>query len=481
MRRKINEKALLEGSIPRHVLRLALPMIIAFTFITSYNFADRYFVSQLGDIATAAIGMAFLVQLIIISIGSGLGIGINSYISRKLGEKDAASAQSGVRHALLMALIFGGIIAVVGLLIQHPLYRFLGAKGQLLTDITEYLTILFIFTPLNLFTMFSSNIFQGWGDTVTPMRFMLAGVLLNLFLDPLFIFGFGQVPEMGGLGAFFNLFPDPLALLGLGAIPAMGVKGAACATVVSRLLTFSYVLYEFLIRHRPMKLSFKGFKFNPAIIRGIFQVGLPSALSQILTSCAMGLIFFMLRPYGDSARAAYTIVFTYEMIVFLPAIGIAQAVTILTGHNFGARQFDRVRQTFRAGSAISLGIMGFLAGIILLNVSGFADIFAESREVRNIGATAMQFTLVGLVFLSVYMCSVASFQGLGLGRHYLQANILRLVGLLLPVTYAGSLIYGLNGIWAGMMLVNIISALALFIWHQYILKSLIASGEAPAT
>ncbi|MFQ5583401.1 MAG: MATE family efflux transporter, partial [Calditrichia bacterium] len=316
MRKSLDTNALLSGSVYRHLLKLGLPMIVGFFFITSYNFIDRIFVSRLGDDATAAIGMAFVVQLVIIALGSGIGIGISSFISRTLGAGKKGEAYEAALHTFILALTMGIVFAVAGLLFQKPLYRFLGANDLLLGLITDYLTIVFLFTPIVLLSMFTSGIFKGWGNTFLPMLFMVTGTLLNILLDPLLIFGLGPFPELG-------------------------IKGAALASGISRTISLLFTLFVLFVMKKPVQLHFSGFSYSWKIVRGIFQIGVPSSFSQILSSIAMGFIFFILKPYGSDAKAAYTIVFTYGIVVFLPAIGISQAIIILTGHNFGARKIKR--------------------------------------------------------------------------------------------------------------------------------------------
>jgi len=194
----------------------------------------------------------------------------------------------------------------------------MGAEGQLLRYILDYLTIIFAFTPIVLLGMFTNNIFRGWGDTIYPMVFMVTGMGLNIVLDPLLIFG-------------------------LGPFPAMGIRGAAWATGISRSIALGLALLVMFGKHQPTRLAFKRLHLSARIVKGIFQVGLPSSLSQLLSSITMGLLFFFLKPFGEAAKAAYTIVFTYDMVAFLPVLGISQSVTILTGHNFGAHKLERVK------------------------------------------------------------------------------------------------------------------------------------------
>ena len=455
MNHQINQNELLSGSILNQVFRLATPMIVAFIFVTSYQYIDRYFVSQLGDIATAAIGMAFIVQLLIIALGVGIGSGVNSFIARNLGADRTDAAESTIIHAIFIGLIVGIALSVLGLSGQRMLFTLLGAEGELLELILTYLGIIFLFTPVNMLTIISNSIYQGWGDTMSPMKFMLLGNFLNLLLDPLLIFGI----------AFF---------------PEMGIQGAAVATVTGRIFSLLYICYKLFLRHHPTRLKWSGFRFDPSIISGIFQVGLPSSLSQVLTSVAMGFVFYILDPFGSDARAAYTIVFTYEMVIFLPAIGISQAVSILTGHNFGAGLYDRVNKVYFTGIFAAFSIMSVSALVIMSFPTFFAGIFAQSDNVLQISAEALQITAVGHFFSGIYICSAASFQGLGLGRQYLAANIFRLYVLQVPLAFLGAKYYGLKGVWYGLLSVHVISALILFLWHQYLFRWRIRTGEIQA-
>ncbi len=455
MRTTSDPSALQTGPIVPQMLKLAAPMIVAFAFSTSYNFVDRYFVSRLGDLATAAVGMAFLVQLVLISLGSGIGAGVNSFISRNLGAGKQEEAMKATIHAWLMAVGIGLLFGGIGLLVQRPLFRALGASEPVLALITDYLTIIFLFAPLMLLLMFTNSVFQGWGNTIFPMIFMLTGTISNLVLDPLLIFG-------------------------LGPFPRMEMQGAALATGLGRVLALGIAVVVLFVYRKPTRVRFSTFQFDWRIVSGILKVGFPSSLSQILTTLAMSIIFLILKPYGPKAKAVYTIVFTYEVVVFLPAIGVSQAIIIMTGHNFGACLLDRVRKIYWSGTMIALGMMGTSSVIVFLFPHFFAGIFARSREVHQMATVALRISAVGFAFISFYLCSVASFQGLGLGRQYLLANLTRLYVLEAPFAFLGSHWLGLNGVWAGMAVGNILSALLLILWYLVIFQRQIVTGRVQA-
>ena len=443
---------LTEGPIARNLWKLAIPMMVAFAFQTSFNFVDRYFISRLGDTATAAIGMAFVVQLIIIALGSGIGMGLNSYISRNLGAGKKEIAISAALHSFLLAISHGILITILGLLTQHQLFLFLGARGELLADILDYLTVLFYFAPIYLLSMISNNIFRGWGDTVYPMKFMIVGTFLNIVLDPILIFGWGP-------------------------IPAMGLKGAALATGLARTASFLYNLFVLVIRKKPAPLSFAFFRFRLTIVKGIFQVGFPSSVAQILNSLTLMMIYFILKRFGTAPRSAYIIAYTYEVVVFLPVMGLAQAMAIMVGHNYGAKNYRRIRQVYFTGLRISLSIMVVLSGVILLFPQALAAVFARSNQVLEMTTTALKILAPGYLFRGVFMCTIASFQGIGLGRHQLMAMIIKMAGMLIPLAYLGAYWWGIPGVWWGIFLANLLSSIVMFLWFHLLYHYRLIRGK----
>ncbi|HFE64162.1 MAG TPA: MATE family efflux transporter [Caldithrix sp.] len=443
---------LLKGPITKPLMSLAVPMIIAFAFQTSFNFIDRFFVSRLGDIGTAAIGMAFIVQLVVIALGSGVGMGLNSYISRNLGAGKRDRAVLAAMHSFLISIIIGVLFGGLGLLTQDVLFRSLGAGGLLLQSIKQYLSILFLFAPVYLLAMVSNNIFRGWGNTVYPMKFMLTATLFNILLDPLLIFGWWV-------------------------IPGMGIRGAALATGLSRSIALVYTLVILIFKSKPVKLRMSVFQFDWSVVKGIFQVGLPASAGQILNSLSISLLFLILRQFGDQARAAYTIAFTYDNVAFLPILGIGQAVTIMTGHNYGAKQYRRIRTIFF--TALKIAALMALPATLIVSISPgfFAGIFARSPEVLGISAAALRILAPGYVLAAAFICSIGSFQGLGLGKQQLWATLLRIFFLTVPFTFIGSRVWGITGFWIGILSANILTALIVLTWYWYIYHYRLVKGK----
>ncbi len=206
---KTTPAEIVEGKILKTLLKLSVPSILAFTFHTTFNFIDRFFVSRLGEIEFGALGMAFIVQSIILAIGSGTGIGISSLIARFIGAKKIDAANNAAEHTLVIILFLSVLVSGLGPLLTKPLFILLGASEIMLPYILSYINIILYGSIFQFFAMIGNGILRGEGNTVKPMQVMIAGTLVNLILDPILIFG-------------------------LGPFPALGVRGAAISTVIGR-------------------------------------------------------------------------------------------------------------------------------------------------------------------------------------------------------------------------------------------------------
>jgi len=284
------------------------------------------------------------------------------------------------------------------------------------------------------------------------MKFMLTGTLLNIILDPIFIFGWGF-------------------------IPGMGIKGAALATGISRSIAVLYTLFILFIKEIPIKLKLSDIHFDWRIISGIFQVGFPASIGQILTSFSISLIFIILRNYGDEARAAYTIAFTYEMIAFQPVIGIGQAIAIITGHNYGAQQYQRIQKIYFTGIKITVAIMLLISVIVSTAPHFFSSVFARSPRVLQLTTMALRIMAPGYLFSGISLCTTTSFQGLGLGKYQLMATVFRIFALILPFAWIGSLIWSINGVWTGMLFANFVMAIFLLAWFRNLYYKKLIKGK----
>ncbi|MCK5547976.1 MAG: MATE family efflux transporter, partial [Thermoplasmata archaeon] len=264
----------------RTLFLLAAPIILGMAMQTGFNLVDTYFIGMLGFEQLAAIGVTFPVVFIFIAIAAGLQIGSTALISQALGARKKKLASNVAEHSLLIAVIVGVLISVLGVLFSPPLFSYMGVEGDVLAMTIQYANLIFLGFIFLFIGFVSQGIIQAGGDTVTPTKNLLIAIVLNIILDPIFIFG-------------------------LGPIPAMGLVGAGIATVLSRMVgAFLNIWYVFAGRSA-VDIEPKSFKPDASIFLGILKIGLPSSVSHSINSVGMILLMGLVGAFGTAAIAAF--------------------------------------------------------------------------------------------------------------------------------------------------------------------------------
>ncbi len=438
---------ILSANILKTLFRLSIPTMIAFTFQTTFNFVDRFFISKTGDLQLGAIGMSFAVQSILIAIGSGIGAGSSSIVARLIGAGKRRDASIAAEHSLLIVVVFSIVFTAFGPLLTKPLFRLLGASPLMLPYVLDYINIILLGSFFQFFSMIGNGIIRGEGNTVTPMRVMLAGTFTNIILDPILIFG-------------------------LGPIPALGIKGAAIATVIGRGVSSLILAFSIFGEKNIIKINFKIFHFDFSFVRGVFSVGGPSIVSQLASSLGLSLLFVILRQYGDSVKAAFTMGFTYQQIAFLPIIGMSMGVLTMVGQNFGAGNYARVRETLFKALLSSTLLIGLFTVIYSIGNDRLVRIFSDAPEVVRAGKKLLMILSFGFPFIAIRMVVVNLFQGLGRGFRALIINLLQMIGLTIPLAALFSYFMGVDGVWYGFFAGNVITAIVAGSWAIVTVKHL---------
>jgi putative MATE family efflux protein len=424
---------ILSGPILPTLLRLSVPAIIAFTFQTTFNFVDRLFVSRLGAVELGALGMAFTVQSILITIGSGTGIGASSLIARFIGAGKRSEANNAAEHTLLIILGLALITTIFGPMLTRPLFVVLGASEQMLPFILSYINIILYGSLFQYFAMIGNGILRGEGNTVTPMQVMVLGTLVNIVLDPLLIFGIGP-------------------------FPALGVQGAAIATVIGRAAGCVLLAVSLFGKNNIVELNMRSFRYQGQMIGGVFAVGGPTIIGQLSNSLGLSLLFILLRPYGDMAKSAFTLGFTYQQVAILPIIGIAQGTLTMTGQNYGGGQLRRVRSIIEKSLMFCIGLMCAFATAMILARGALVRVFSDAGEVIRIGRTMLLIFAAGFPFLAARFILASFFQGLGKGFAAFVINFSYILLFAAPLALILSRLIGLEGIWVGIVSGNLLSS-----------------------
>ena len=351
--------------VPRLIVSLAVPTIISMLVTSFYNMADTYFVGKINTQSTAAVGIVFSVMSIIQAVGFFFGHGSGNYISRKLGAQETGNAEKMAATGFFWALFMGIFLAVVGLIFLTPLSLALGSTPTILPYTEKYLGIILLGAPFMTASLVLNNQIRFQGNAAYAMVGIVSGAVINVILDPILIFVFD-----------------------------MGISGAALATVISQICSFSLLLYMGR-KGGNIRIRFKNFTPSLAFIKEIIGGGTPSLARQGLASVATILLNVAAGAYGDAAIAGMSIVTRIAMVINAFLIGFGQGFQPVCGFNYGAGLYARVRQGFwfcvKVGFIFllvcALAGMGFAEEIVSLFRKGDPDVIA-------VGAAALRWQFI---------------------------------------------------------------------------------------
>ena len=373
--------------------RLAVPTIVSMLVSSIYNMADTYFVSQIGTSASAAVGVVFSIMAIIQAVGFTIGMGGGILASRSLGAKDKDRADTLVTLSFFFSLLFGVILAILGIVFNKGLMRMLGATETILPFAEAYSRYIFIACPFMIGSYVMNNILRSEGKAFYAMVGITTGGVLNIALDPLFIFVFG-----------------------------LGTSGAAIATAISQFISFIILLMAFITGKSEADIVVSKIKhFQPSMLSAIIKTGLPSLARQGLASIATILLNLSAAVYGDAAIAAMSIVSRITMFVFSVVVGLGQGFQPFCGFCYGAHLYDRLRHGYvfsvKVGTAflVIIGVFGFIYSDTLVSV------FRDDMEVETVGSLALRCQLITYPLCAFIMMSNMMMQTI---RRTFYANLL---------------------------------------------------------
>lgn len=433
-------------SIPRLMITMSLPAIFAMLVQATYNVVDSMFVARVSKDALTAVSLAFPIQLIIIALFVGLGIGINSLISRKLGENDTEAASNVAEHGFLLSIILYLILLLIGIFFAAKFFPLFTENKNVINLGTHYIRIIMIFSFGRILAQAGMSILQGTGDMMNPMKAQLIGAITNIILDPIFIFGY--------LG-----------------IPAMGVKGAAIATVLGQILSMIYIIVVVFTKEHHVKLNIKSFKYDSNILKGIVLVGLPAAIMQAIASVMLTGLNLILASFGDTPLTVLGVYYKLQSFVFMPIFGLAQGTMPIIGFNYGSKNKERLVGALKLG-AIAAFLYMFL-GLIVFQVIPvqLLVLFKSSDEMIKIGVKALRTISLCFPFAAIsIMCSTA-FQGMGKAHVSMIVSILRQLVVLLPVAFILSKAFGLDGVWYAFLISELVSFTVVLIIFKSMYKN----------
>ncbi len=428
--KEINQyKKMTTWPIPKLVITLGIPTTISMLVTNIYNMADTYFVSELGNSASGAVGVVFGLMAIIQAFGFMFGHGAGSLIARKLGEKDAQSASVFASLSVLACLMVGTMISVFGLIFIEPLMRILGSTETILPYAKEYGIYILLACPVTMTSFALNNILRYEGKAFFAMIGLTIGGVLNIIFDPILIFGFD-----------------------------MGIAGAGLSTALSQLVGFLILLSMFYRGKTLSKLSVKLAKENPKGIFKIMATGFPSLCRQGLTSMAtMTLNNLAGEIGGDPAIAAMSIVNRITFFIFAVGLGIGQGFQPVASFNYGARIYSRVKKAFFFTFGAGEVLLGAFVIIGLMFSNHLIELFRDDPLVIEIGTLSLKLQLLSLFFHPMTICSNMLFQSIGENKKATFLSMLRSGILFIPILLILTKAFGLFGIQSSQAIADVIT------------------------
>jgi len=438
------------GDPKKAVLRLSGPMIIGMLVQSFYNIVDGIWVAGLGSDSLAAIGLFFPLFMIIISLAVGIGVGGSSAISRKIGAKNKEMADSAAIHTLAIGIITGILLTGFTFPFLEHIFTLIGAKGKVIKLVVSYARILVGGSVILVFTNIASGILRGEGDTKRAMYAMLLGSILNIILDPIFIYKL-----------------------------KMGIAGAAWATFVSICVTSTLMIFWLFIRKNTyVDIGFIPFKFNKNIVKEILRVGIPSSFAQLSMALAMfGINVIIVKAGGTDGIAVFTSAWRIMMLGIVPLLGIATGVTAVTAAAYGAHDIEKLKTGYlfgiKIGTIIELGVVV----LIMLFAPQLSYLFTYSKGATHISGDLIKAFHSLVWFLPTVpfgMLTSAMFQGIGRGENALAVTILRTIIMQIFFSYLFGILlkFGIVGVWWGLVLGNVTASLISFAWGKLTIEAL---------
>lgn len=414
-----------EGITPL-LFRISLPLMISMLVQALYNIVDSMFVARLSETALTAVSLAFPLQNLLIAFGVGTGVGMASFLSRKLGERDEESATKVAGNGISIASITWAVFAVLGLTVVKPFLNLFSDDAELLGLSTGYSEIVMVFSLFMFLSMMNERILQGTGDSFSSMLSQMTGAITNIILDPIFIFTLG-----------------------------FGVNGAAIATVIGQGVGCA-VSFVCVIRNKFIHIEPRHLKIEKRMVKAIYAVGAPTIITNSIGTVMTGAINAILIAFSTTAVSIFSVYFKLQSFVFMPIFGLSSGMVPIIAYNYGARKRKRVTETIWKGTFIASVIM--ILGTLAFNFfpRELLSLFSATEEMYRIGIPALKMISLCFVPAAISIGLGSSFQATGYGVGTMIVSICRQLMVLIPVAYILSIFLGINGVWLSFIVAEII-------------------------
>lgn len=428
------------------IISMSVPSMFSMLIQALYNIVDGIFISHYSHVGLQAVNLAFPLQMLLVSVGVGTGIGINSLVARRLGAKRFDEANSAATHGVILSVCSWVVFVILGLTVVKPFAHAMNAGREATEQCITYLSIVMI-ASVGMFVEIScEKILQATGNMIYPMIFQLIGAVTNIVFDPLLIFGIG----------FF---------------PRMGTAGAAVATVGGQIVAMLFSLYILFFKKHEVHVSLKKFRFSAKTVADIYKVGVPSIIMQAIGSVLTSFLNAILLSIERSGVGVnvFGIYFKLQSFVFMPVFGLTHGLMPIMGYSYGAKNRTRLMQALKIGIVIAVIIMALGTTIFTAFPNMLLSLFKADAKMLEMGVPALRIISLCFVTAAVGIIISTMFQALGLGTYSLIISVLRQLLLVLPIAFLLSRFMGVFGVWWAFPLAELggfVTAVLFFI-HVY--------------
>ncbi len=432
------------------IFSMALPAMLSMLINALYNIVDSIFVARFSQDALSAVSLVFPLQSLVIAIGVGTGVGVNSLIARRLGEKRQLHANSAAEHGIMLSVIGGVVFLVVGFVLAGPFLSVFNATDSVYTQAVQYSHIAVGLSIFVMISMMCEKIQQSTGNMIIPMAQGLTGAIVNIILDPLLIFGIGPFPEMG-------------------------VRGAAIATIIGQIFGMVIGIWGVFKHQKILQVDMREFKWRIQTVLDIYRVGLPGIVMQSVVSVMTAGLNAILISFSQTAVNVLGVYFKLQTFVFMPVFGMNQGALPVMGYNYGAKNKSRLFSAYRIALASAFCIM--LIGFVLFQTIPdkmlmlFVDRTdaAAAQEMLEVGVPALKTISLSFIGASFGIINSTLFQATARGMASLIVSVCRQLVIILPAAWLLGQWHGLAAIWYAFPIAEIASFVISYalLWRAY--------------
>ena len=425
------------------LVSMSLPMMISMLVQALYNIVDSYFVAKISENALSAVSLAFPIQTLMIAILGGSSVGLGTVLSHSLGEKKFKKVTEVANHGIFITIIIYLIFVLIGIFAIKPFFASQTKDTEILNFGMDYLQLICIGSVGLCGQFLFERLLQSTGKTFYTMITQATGAIINIILDPIFIFG----------------------LFGL---PKLGVMGAAVATIIGQICAFLFAFYLNHKKNSEVKINLKGFSPSPYLIGQIYKIGFPSIIMQSIGSIMVYGMNQILMSFTSTATAVFGVYFKLQSFIFMPIFGLNNGMLPIMAYNYGARKKRRLISAIKLGMvyAISLMTVGFIAFQVLPRQ--LLNIFDASEQMLSIGIPALRIISLHFLLAGFNIIALSTCQALGKAVYSMITSICRQLVVLLPAAYILSRFGDVNYVWWSFPIAEIV---ALIITAGFLIKT----------